>query len=446
MAFLDATIVNIAFPSLQSSFPGVARAWLSWVLNGYNIIFAALLVPAGRLADLVGRRRVFFAGVLVFGVASLVCAAASSAAVLVLVRALQALGAALLVPTALGLLLDAYPLGERVRAIAILGAAAALAAASGPVFGGLLVEAFGWRAVFVVNLPICLLTLYLIRRWVPESRDPSAGSIPDAVGIVLFTASMALLALGLTRQEVWGWGDIRVSGSLALGAVAFGLFVFRSRRHPAPAVELTLFARGRVGFANLATTIFGASFYAKILIDVLFLTSIWGYSVLGAGLAMTPGPLITAIVAAPAGRLADRFGTGPTAAAGGVVYAVACAWYALRAGTTADYLGVWLPGAVLTGVGMALAFPSLTSAAVTSLSPSRYSTGSAVNSAARQMGGVLGIAIAVSIIGGTTHLVGYGNYVNAWTYAAVTAAVAAAAAVGIGLRGEGEQSSARAPA
>src|SRR5436305_1467697 len=361
VAFLDATIVNIAFPNVQNSFPEISRSWLSWILNGYNIVFAALLVPAGRLADLLGRRRVFTIGVVTFAVASLVCAVAPSAGVLVAVRAIQAIGAALLVPTSLGLLLDEYAIADRVKAIAILGAVAALAAALGPVFGGLLVDGFGWRAVFVVNLPVCAAILLLTWRFVREHRDPDAGSIPDPVGIVLLAAGMALLALALTRQDAWGWGDVRVAGSLGLGVVLLLLFVLRSRRHASPAVELSLFAIPLVRMANCAIIVFAAAFFAKILIDVLFLTSIWHYSVLGAGAAMTAGPLITAVLAAPAGRLADRYGIVPVAAAGAVVYALGCGWYALCAGTSPEYLTQWLPGAGLSGFGIAMAFPSFTS-------------------------------------------------------------------------------------
>ncbi len=432
VAFLDATIVNIAFPNIQASFHGVSRSWLSWVLNGYNIVFAALLVPAGRIADMLGRRRVFAFGAGGFAVASLLCAVAPSAGVLVGFRALQALGAALLVPTSLGLLLDEYPVADRVKAIAILGAVAALAATLGPTVGGLLVNAFDWRAVFVVNLPVCATILLLTRRYVRERRDPEAGRVPDPLGIVLFAAGMALLALALTRQDVWGWGDVRVAGSLGLGVALILLFLLRSRRHPSPALELTLFITRSVRMANCAIIVFAAAFYAKILIDVLFLTSIWHYSVLGAGLAMTPGPLITAILAAPAGRLADRYGVLPIAAAGAVVYALGCAWYATQAGTSPDYPGQWLPGAGLTGLGIALAFPSFTSAAVMTLPPARYGTGSAVNAAARQMGGVLGIAIAVSIIGGTSHVATHGAFVHAWTYAAISAALAAVVALVLG--------------
>jgi EmrB/QacA subfamily drug resistance transporter len=432
MAFLDATIVNIAFPSIQSSFPDISRSWLSWVLNGYNIVFAALLLPAGRLADLVGHRRVFAVGVAIFGLASVLCAAASSAGMLVAFRVLQAAGAAMLVPTSLGLLLDEYPVARRVQAIAILGSVAALAAASGPVLGGLLVDGFDWRAVFVVNLPICVGTLYLTRRWVKERRDLEQGRVPDVLGVTLFAGGMALLALGLTRVDSWGWLSVRVDGCLALGLLMLAGFLVRSRRHPALAVELSLLRVRQVRMANCAIIVFAAAFYAKILIDVLFLTSIWHYSVLTAGAAMTAGPLITAILAAPSGRLAGRYGTAPIAAGGAVVYALGCAWYALNAGSMPDYLGQWLPGAALTGVGIALAFPSLTSAAVMALPAGRYATGSALNASARQLGGVLGIAIAISIIGSSA-TASHGDFVRAWTYAAISAALSAGVALALGL-------------
>ncbi len=433
MAFLDATIVNIAFPSLQSSFPEISRSWLSWVLNGYNIVFAALLLPAGHIADLVGRRRVFGAGVAIFGLASLLCAAAPSASALVAFRVVQAAGAALLVPTSLGLLLDEYPLAARVQAIAVLGGAAALAAACGPVFGGLLVHAFNWRAVFVVNLPFCAGTLYLTSRWVRERRDPGHGRLPDALGIALLAGGMALLALALTQEGVWGWVDVRENGCIALGLSLFAAFLVRGRRDPGLAVEVSLLGLRSVRMANCAIIVFAAAFYAKILIDVLFLTSIWHYSVLTAGAAMTPGPLFTAILAAPSGRLADRYGTAPVAAAGAVVYALGCAWYALNAGSAPDYLTQWLPGTALTGLGIALAFPSLTSAAVMTLPAERYATGSALNASARQLGGVLGIAIAVSIIGGANRVASHSDFVHAWTYAAASALLAAGVALALGV-------------
>ena len=434
VAFLDATIVNIAFPNIQAGFGHVSRSDLSWVLNGYNVVFAALLVPAGTMADRLGRKRVFVIGVTTFAIASVACAAAPSASVLIALRLVQAAGAALLVPTSLGLLLDEYPPGQRVQAIAVLGAVAALAAASGPVFGGVLVNAFDWRAVFLVNVPICIVTLGIARTVIRERHSPAGGRLPDGIGVAMFAAAMALVALGLTRQDVWGWLDIRVAGSFLLAVALLAGFILRSRRHPVPAIDLSLLTGRTVRVANLAILVFAAAFYAKILIDVLFLTSIWHYSVLYAGAAITPGPLITTVLATPAGRLVRRFGAGPLAAAGALVYALGCAWYALRAGNTPHYLLDWLPGTALTGAGIALTFPTLTSAAVTTLPVGCYATGSALNATARQLGGVLGIAIAISIIGSVSTRVTHAVFVHAWTYAAISAAITAGIALTLGTR------------
>ncbi|HKP89509.1 MAG TPA: DHA2 family efflux MFS transporter permease subunit [Thermoleophilaceae bacterium] len=424
MAFLDATIVNIAFPDIEATFDDVSRSWLSWVLNGYNIVFAALLVPAGQLADLVGRKRVFMCGLAGFTVASLLCAIAPSAETLVLMRVVQAVGAALLVPTALGLLLGELPEERRIGGVAMLGASAAVAAAIGPSLGGFLIHVANWRLVFLVNVPLGAIAFVVGWRVLREQRDPEQGRLPDVIETGLLTLTVALIALGLTQGPDWGWGSARVVGSFAGAAVLLAAVAWRSRSDPHAMSNLS-FRLPSVRFANVAILIFAAAFYGKILTDVLFLTSIWHYTVLGAGAAITPGPLITAVCAAPAGRLADRFGLAPVAAVGTVVYGAGCAWYALRAGTTPDYVADWLPGTLLTGVGIAMAFPTLTTAAVAALPPRLYATGSGLNATARQLGGVLGIAVVIAILG---HAVGaHDAFVGAWTFVAVAAVLSTVA-------------------
>ena len=429
IALLDATIVNIAFPSIQSSFPHISRAWLSWVLNGYNVIFAALLVPAGQLADLLGRRRVLLIGLTAFTLASGLCAIAPSVELLVLARVAQAVGAALLIPSSLALLLAEFDLERRIAAIALLGTAAAVAAAVGPSLGGLLVDASGWRIVFVVNLPLGVAAVVAGRRVLREQRDPEHGRTPDLVAIGLLTLGVALIALALGQGQNWGWGDARIIVCAAVAAVALAAFLWRSARNPSAAVELALLRIPTVRNANAAILVFAAAFFGKILTDVLFLTSVWHYSVLTAGAALTPGPLFTALAAAPAGRLAKRFGAAPVAAIGAFVYALGAGWYALRTGTHPHYVAQWLPGTALTGAGIALAFPTLTSAAVSSLPASRYGSGAAVNATARQIGGVLGIAIVIGIIGSRALAAAHGAFVDAWTFAAAASAVAAAIAL-----------------
>jgi EmrB/QacA subfamily drug resistance transporter len=427
MAFLDATIVNVAFPSLQGSFADVSRSWLAWVLNGYNIVFAALLVPAGRLADRYGRRSVFLAGLAVFTGASAACALAPSVETLVAFRAVQAVGAALMVPTSLGLLLGELPASRRVAGVAMLAASAAVAAAVGPSLGGLLVDASSWRLVFVVNLPLGLVGIAAGYRLLREQRDTARMYPSSVVAVGVLAAGVCLVALGLSQGPQWGWGDARVLASFGAAAALLAMLALRARRRPSTFGDLTLQIPS-VRVANVAVLVFAGAFYAKILIDVLFLTSVWHYSVLTAGAAITPGPLITAALARPAGRLATRVGLGTAAVAGGLAYALGCLWYALFTSTHPHYVSRWLPGTVLTGIGIAMAFTALTSAAVESLPARLYATGSAVNATARQLGGALGIAIAIAIVGMPAPGSAHSAFVGAWVYAAAAATVAAAVA------------------
>src|SRR5262245_49463768 len=240
MTFLDVTIVNIAFPDIEESFPDSSLAQLSWILNAYAIVFAAALVPAGRLADRVGRRRFFFGGPLVFLGASVVCGTAGSVEVLIGARVVQALGGAMLVPASLALVLPEFPLERRATATALWGATGAVAAAAGPSVGGLLVDWQGWRAVFYVNLLIGLPSLVPARRLLRESREPHT-TLPDALGAVLLASGVGALALAIVQGPDWGWSSTRVLGSFVASTVLLGLFVWRSSRHPAPVIELSLF-------------------------------------------------------------------------------------------------------------------------------------------------------------------------------------------------------------
>ena len=230
LAFLDATIVNVAFPSIRESFPGTSIGELSWVLNAYNIVFAAFLIVCGRLADLLGRRRTFVLGVLVFTVASALCGAAPTVGLLVAARVVQALGAALLVPASLALVVEAFPEERRTHAIGLWGATAAVAAGLGPPIGGALVEAGGWRWAFYVNIPFGIAAVLAARRQLVESRAPGRRTMPDLVGAALLAAALAALTLGIVKGNDWGWVSAALVGSM-IAAIAFGgLFVVSSRR------------------------------------------------------------------------------------------------------------------------------------------------------------------------------------------------------------------------
>jgi EmrB/QacA subfamily drug resistance transporter len=432
MAFLDVTIVNIAFPDIQASFPDTSRASLSWVLNAYNIVFAALLVPAGRLADLVGRKRLFFVGLFVFMGASALCGLAPSVPFLVAARVLQAVGGALLVPTSLGLLLPEFPPQMRATATSIWGATGAVAAATGPSLGGLLVHWSGWRLVFFVNLVIGLAALVPARRLLVEQRDEESGALPDAIGVGLLTFGVGALSLGIVKGPDWGWGSAEVVGSLALAAVLLVLFPLRSARHANPVVELSLFKVRSFAAANVGVFVFSMAFYAMLLAHVLFLTGVWHYSVLKAGFALTPGPLTAAVGSVIGGRLADRFGQRAVGIPGGLLFGLGCLLFALNLDASPDYLGVFLPANIITGAGVGLSFAAFSSAAVAELPPSRFATGSAVAATSRQLGAVLGIAILVAVLGTPTGAGVLDSFHHAYALMAAGGLAAAAVALTMG--------------
>ena len=399
MGFLDVTIVNIAFPDIQRDFSGTSLAELSWILNAYAIVFAALLVPAGRIADRIGRRRGFAIGLVVFAVASALCAAAPSPELLVAARVIQAGGAAFLVPTSLALLLPAFPLTQRATAVGLWGATGAIAAATGPSLGGVLVDAGGWRWVFLVNLPLAVITLVAAFRVLDESREPDPTGRPDLAGAIMVMLGIGALALGLVKGNEWGWGNVRTVAAFAIAAVLVPAVVWRSRRVAAPIVEPALLRVRAFAVANVATVLFAASFYAMLLGNVLFLTQVWGYGVLDAGLAITPGPIMAAVFAGPAGALADRFGQRAVAVPGALIYSAAFGWYLTHVGAEAHYARDLLPGMLAGGAGVGLTFPTLSSASAAALPPARFATGSAVLGMTRQIGAVLGIALLVVVLG-----------------------------------------------
>ena len=332
MAFVDATIVNIAFPDIQRSFPGSSISGLSWIFNAYNIVFAALLVAAGRAADLLGRKRMFEKGLWLFTLASVLCAVAPSAELLVAARVLQAVGAAVVVPASLALVMQAYPPSERTAAVALWAASGALAAGIGPSLGGVLVDLTDWRAAFLVNLPIGIAALVAARRTLVESRAAGRRTLPDLLGAACFGGAVALLVLGIVQGEDLGWDSGLVVGAFAAAVVLAVCFVARSRRHESPILDLALFRIRSFSAANALMVLAAAAYFALILNNVLFLTSVWGYSVLEAGLALTPGPFIAAAVAGPVGRLAQRHDLRPFIAGGALIWGAGALMYARLVG------------------------------------------------------------------------------------------------------------------
>jgi EmrB/QacA subfamily drug resistance transporter len=432
LAFVDATIVNVAFPDIRSDFPEASLSGISWVLNAYNIVFAAFIVAAGRIADLLGRKRMFEVGIVLFTLTSVLCALAPSVELLVAARVLQAIGAAIVVPASLALVLEGFPAAERAHGVALWSAAAALAAGLGPSLGGVLVELGGWRLAFLVNLPIGVVALLLSKRTLVESRAPGRRTIPDLFGALVLAAATAVLTLGIVQGEHWGWGS---PGVLVSFAAAIGLgaaFLERCRWHHSPMIDLNLLRVRSLAASNAVTLVAASGFYAYVLCNVLFLTTVWGYSVLEAGLAITPGPFIAAAVARPASRLAERTGPGPTILAGALIWAAGVTYMAAVVGIRPDFLGEWLPGMAILGIGAGITFPVVGSTAVAEVTGGRFATATGINSIARQLGAVLGVALLVAIVGNPAPAEVADAFDRGWLFATACFLATAIGALAIG--------------
>jgi EmrB/QacA subfamily drug resistance transporter len=422
MAGLDMFIVNIAFPQIQSEFAGTSLASLSWVLNAYTIVFAAFLVVAGRWSDAFGRKRSFQLGVGLFVAASAACAAAPSVAFLVGARALQGLGAALLMPASLGLLLPEFPPERRHVAIGAWAAVGGVAAAAGPPLGGLLVQA-SWRWVFIVNVPVGLVALLAGQRVLREIRYPDAAR-PDVLGAGVLTAAIATLVVAIVKGPEWGWGSARVLGLFALAALLALVVALRIARHPAPVVEPALLKVRSFSVATLGSLLFFLAFAAMLLACVLFLTGVWHESTLVAGLMIAPGPAMAAASSVPGARLGIRFGPGRVGAAGTVLFALGGVWWITQLGPEAHYAMDFLPGMLIGGIGVGLVIPSLTATVAATLPPERLATGIAVQTTGRQIGSALGFAILVAVLG-APHTAA--DFTGAWEFMLVASLLAGVA-------------------
>ena len=399
MSSLDLFIVNLAFPYISKQYPGTSLSSLSWVLNAYTIVFAAVLVPAGRWADRVGRLRVFVAGLAVFSAGSVLCGLAPGVAALIAARVVQAAGAGAMVPASLSLVLAAVPAAARAKALGTWSALGALGAALGPVIGGTLVQV-DWRWVFWINVPVGVATIVLAVRVVPESKDERTLGRPDLIGAGLLAAAVGLVALALVKAPDWGWGSAGFIGLLAASLACGTAMVARSRRHHSPVIELELLRSRTFSGAFAASILYYAGFGAFVLGAVEFLTGVWHYSAVVAGLAIAPGPLMVlpfARVVAP--RLAARLGgPGRVAVIGCAVNAGGQLLWLTQIQATPAYLTHLLPAQLLGGAGVGLAIPSLLGAGSVSLTPSRFGTGSGILNTARQVGTVLGVAGLVAIL------------------------------------------------
>ncbi|MEA2124722.1 MAG: hypothetical protein QOI80_1504 [Solirubrobacteraceae bacterium] len=433
LSSLDLFIVNIAFPDIHADFEGTTLAGMAWILDAYAIVFAALLVPFGRLADRAGRKRAFLGGLALFTIASALCGLAPSVGTLVAARVLQAAGAALVVPTSLGLLLVEFPAEQRASAVGLWSAMGAVGAAAGPPVGGLLVQA-SWRWVFLVAVPVGALAIVAGRRVLREVRDAADAPLPDLAGAAVLAGSVALVVLGLVEGPSWGWGSWRVLGAFAAGLAGLVVFAARSTRHHAPVVEPDLLALPGFAVANVATMIFFAAFGALILGAALFLTGVWHYSTLEAGLGLAPGPVMAAVGSVLGGRIVGRFGVRAAALPGGLIFAASCLWFVLTVDATPAYATTYLPGNLVGGIGIGLTIASLSAAIAAAVPPARFATGTGVFSMSRQIGIALGVAVLVAIVAHPDPADPAAVFHHAWAAMSVAGLATAALAASLGRR------------
>jgi len=389
MAFIDGTAVSVALPVLQSRL-GASVSGAQWIVEAYLLLLSSLVLVGGSLGDIYGRRRIFTLGTAVFGAASLACGLANGLPMLVAARAVQGIGAALLVPSSLAILGASFPPAQRGRAIGTWSSLTAVAAIIAPALGGWLVEAVSWRAIFLVNLPIAAAVLLITRSKVPESRNPSAAGL-DLPGAVLATVGLGALIYGLIEAPAAGWQGRGAWLPLAGGFAALFAFVVVERHSPTPMVPPRLFRLRTFTSVNLLTLFLYAALGAMFFFLPFDLIQARGYTPLAAGAAILPLVVLVSLLSRPAGRLADRIGARPLLVAGPVA---AAAGFGLLAALPIahSYAASLLPAMAILGLGMAATVAPLTTTVLDSVPLEAAGTASGINNAVARVAGLLAIA------------------------------------------------------
>jgi EmrB/QacA subfamily drug resistance transporter len=391
LAFIDATVVNIALPAIGRSF-GAGAAGLQWTVNGYALSLAALILLGGVLGDRYGRRRIFQIGVGWFAAASLLCGVAPTIELLIGARVLQGMGGALLTPGALAILEASFVRADRSRAIGAWSGLAGVAGAVGPFLGGWLVQVANWRLIFLINVPLALAIMAVTARHVPESRDAAAGSGIDVAGVLTGAAGLAGLTYGCTAWPAHGPGDPMVLAALAVGVTGLVAFVLVEHRSAHPMLPLEVFASRAFSAANAVTFLVYAANGGVFFLVVLNLQVVAGFSPLAAGVALLPVTGLMLLLSARSGALAQRIGPRIPMTAGPLLCAVALVLLS-RIGPGASYPLQVLPPVVLFGLGLALLVAPLTATALDALGDARAGIASGVNNAVARAAGLLAVAV-----------------------------------------------------
>ncbi len=399
MVSLEITIIALARGEIAAAFPDASPSTLSWVITAYKIGVASLLLPFGWAADRHGRRKLFVWGVALFTVGSLLSGLAPSAETLIAARVLQSVGGAIQFPAGLALLLTAFPAERRQLGIGIWGAMGGLAAAIGPSLGALLVEAFGWRAVFLINVPVAALVLVVATSWLEESVGEGVPDSVDLFSVPLAAIGVGAIILGVVQGDSWGWVSSSTIACFAIGIAFVSIFIVRSRRHPRPLFDLELLAHRSYAVGNLGGVLFTAAFFGWLVTFPEFIQRTWDWSVLRTGFAIAPGPMIATIVSPFTGRLADRIGNAPILTVGGLSGATGLALHVAFTGTEPDYVtGILLPG-VFIGISAGCSFAMLVGATMRDVPPRQFGMGGAGRATIFQLSIAIGVAVSITLIG-----------------------------------------------
>jgi EmrB/QacA subfamily drug resistance transporter len=396
MVVLDVAIVNVALPSIGEELE-FSRGNLQWVITAYALTFGGLLLLGGRAADLLGRRRVFMAGLAIFTVASLFCGLAQSEAWLIIARAVQGFGAAVLTPAALSIITTTFTEGsERNKALGVWGAVGGSGAAAGVLMGGVLTEFLGWEWIFFVNVPVGVVAFLLTQRIVSESRGLDVPRQFDAVGAFMVTAGLAVLVYAISRAPVVGWGTFRTIGLIVLAGALIAGFVAWEARATAPLMPLDIFRIRLLSAANATGFLQAASMFANFFVLTLFMQTVLGYSALQAGGAFLATAGTAVLTAGPSQALVSRLGPKPVMVTGLVLLVVASLWYT-RLPVDGHYFPDLLPAFVIYGAGIALSFIPVSIAALGGVSHEQAGLASGLINTSQQIGGAIGVAIISTV-------------------------------------------------